>query len=156
MRVSHTSFQAWIVGDRAVRETCLNILGAHPMQSQARSAICTLESVGVHREEHAGECILVRNAVHGCRRMTLSFGYLNKIGYKGFVFPIVIGEAGSRYTDVSHSCSASVLCLCSSCTVPGSCQHSAGCRSCVSYCMNATDAGNADRAVPLCVTRRPP
>lgn len=37
----------------------------------------------------------------GCRRMTLSFGYLNKIGYKGFVFPIVIGEAGSRYTDVS-------------------------------------------------------
>ena len=38
-----------------------------------------------------------------CRRMTLSFGYLNKIGYKGYVFPIVIGEAGSRYTDVSAS-----------------------------------------------------
>ncbi len=36
-----------------------------------------------------------------CRRMTLSFGYLNKIGYKGYVFPVVIGEAGSRYTDVS-------------------------------------------------------
>ncbi|CAL5222694.1 g5095 [Coccomyxa viridis] len=32
-------------------------------------------------------------------RMTLSFGYLNKMGYKGYVFPIVIGEAGSRYTD---------------------------------------------------------
>ena len=55
----------------------------------------------------------------GCRRMTLSFGYLNKIGYKGFVFPIVIGEAGSRYTDVS-----SITTLCTLCTLcpllPGS------------------------------------
>ena len=48
--------------------------------------------------------------------MTLSFGYLNKIGYKGFVFPIVIGEAGSRYTDVSLSWITKVLCFCWSCT----------------------------------------
>ena len=38
----------------------------------------------------------------GCSRMSSSFGYLNKIGYKGFIFPIVIGESGSRYTDVSR------------------------------------------------------
>lgn len=35
-----------------------------------------------------------------CSRMSSSFGYLNKIGYNGFIFPIVIGESGSRYTDV--------------------------------------------------------
>lgn len=34
-------------------------------------------------------------------RMSTSFGYFNKIGYKGHLFPIVIGETGSFYTDVS-------------------------------------------------------
>ena len=33
-------------------------------------------------------------------RMSTSFGYLNKYGYGGHVFPIVIGESGSQYTDV--------------------------------------------------------
>ena len=34
-------------------------------------------------------------------RMSTSFGYLNKFGYGGHKFPIVIGESGSYYTDVS-------------------------------------------------------
>ncbi len=33
-------------------------------------------------------------------RMSTSFGYLNKFGYGGHVFPVVIGESGSYYTDV--------------------------------------------------------
>ena len=33
--------------------------------------------------------------------MSTSFGYLNKFGYGGHKFPIVIGESGSYYTDVS-------------------------------------------------------
>ena len=36
--------------------------------------------------------------------MSSSFGYFNKIGYKGHLFPIVIGESGSRYTDVRRGC----------------------------------------------------
>ncbi|CAL8461992.1 g1523 [Coccomyxa elongata] len=32
-------------------------------------------------------------------RMSTSFGYFNKYGYGGHVFPIVIGECGSQYTD---------------------------------------------------------
>ena len=55
-----------------------------------------------------------------CRRMTLSFGYLNKQGYKGFVFPIVIGESGSRYTDVSCLCNASICPLPKTSTQTGS------------------------------------
>lgn len=33
-------------------------------------------------------------------RMSTSFGYFNKYGYGGHVFPIIIGESGSQYTDV--------------------------------------------------------
>ena len=32
--------------------------------------------------------------------MSTSFGYLNYYGYGGHVFPIVLGESGSAYTDV--------------------------------------------------------
>ena len=69
----------------------------------------------IHRILHAtcvslqNVCMLVCYVSHctemlggACSRMSTSFGYLNKIGYKGFRFPIVIGESGSRYTDVSH------------------------------------------------------
>jgi hypothetical protein len=34
-------------------------------------------------------------------RMSTSFGYFNKYGYGGHLFPVVIGECGSFYTDVS-------------------------------------------------------
>ena len=33
--------------------------------------------------------------------MSTSFGYLNKYGYGGHVFPVVIGETGPAYTDVN-------------------------------------------------------
>lgn len=56
----------------------------------------------------------------GCSRMSSSFGYLNKIGYKGFIFPIVIGESGSRYTDVSHPMPFQSSGYCKPCT----CQNS--------------------------------
>ena len=41
--------------------------------------------------------------------MTNSFGYLNKLGYAGHLFPIVIGETGSFYTSAQvcrspHQC----------------------------------------------------
>ena len=42
--------------------------------------------------------------------MSSSFGYFNKIGYKGHLFPIVIGESGSRYTDV-RCCCCSLACF---------------------------------------------
>ena len=37
-------------------------------------------------------------------RMTNSFGYLNKLGYAGHLFPIVIGETGSFYTSAQVRC----------------------------------------------------
>lgn len=37
-------------------------------------------------------------------RMTNSFGYLNKLGYAGHLFPIVIGETGSFYTSAQARC----------------------------------------------------
>ena len=56
------------------------------------------------RREHSGQAA----GVHARRytgaglwnRMSTSFGYLNKVGYGGHVFPVVIGETGSAYTDV--------------------------------------------------------
>ena len=36
--------------------------------------------------------------------MTNSFGYLNKLGYAGHQFPIVIGETGSFYTSAQVRC----------------------------------------------------
>ena len=48
--------------------------------------------------------------------MSTSFGYLNKFGYGGHKFPIVIGEAGSYYTNVrlssiSTSSAQDAMCL---------------------------------------------
>lgn len=50
--------------------------------------------------------------------MSSSFGYFNKIGYKGHLFPIVIGESGSRYTDVRCLCLLTCFILGSSGATP--------------------------------------
>ena len=44
--------------------------------------------------------------------MSTSFGYLNKFGYGGHVFPVVIGESGSQYTEVRLLLLFSLACAC--------------------------------------------
>lgn len=55
--------------------------------------------------------------------MSTSFGYLNKYGYGGHLFPVIIGESGSQYTDVSHLLQKFFHTHTSKPTDPGSCSY---------------------------------